>query len=85
MTEIVVQDSIEAALNRVWDAVGYVQKERGKGLPYSFLGEAALIEAVRPAMIEEAVVVYPKKVMLLSNDTYTTSGGTVMKDRKSVV
>jgi len=81
MTEIVVQDSIEAALNRVWDAVGYVQKERGKGLPYSFLGEAALIEAVRPAMIEEAIVVYPKKVMLLSNDTYTTSGGTVMNSR----
>jgi hypothetical protein len=75
---------IYQALNAVMHEVGYVQKKRSGGVNYSFAGEAALIEAVRPAMVAHGIVVHPHQVVELIQDTYTTSKGSVM-NRTTVI
>lgn len=71
---------INAAVNATMQKVGYVQKQRaapGSGLNYSFAGEAALIEALRPAMVEHGLFLVPDSIEP-STDTYTTKAGAVM-------
>ena len=65
------------AMNQVMTQVGYVQKQRGKNLNYSYAGEAALIEAIRPAMVDNGLFVFPAAVKAKS-DTYTTARGSIM-------
>lgn len=57
-------ENIEQALAAIYGAVGYVQKERKQGLSYTFASESALIEALRPAMVEQGVTV---RVVALSD------------------
>lgn len=70
--------NIGQAINAIMHAVEYVQKEKAGGLKYTYVGEAGLLAALRPAMVEHGVYVYPSRVEQLSLETYKTSGGTVM-------
>ena len=70
--------NIYAALNAVMKEVGYVQKQRTAGLNYSYAGEAALIAAVRPVLVDHGVVVLPSGVRELRMETYETKSGAVM-------
>lgn len=49
--------NIHEAIIEVMGKVGYVQKKKSKdgGLKYAYAGEAALIEALRPAMLESGI------------------------------
>ena len=71
-------DNIYLALNRVMAAVGYVAKEKKQGLNYSFAGEAALIAAIRPHLVEQQIIVYPESFERLESGSYTTSRGATM-------
>lgn len=50
--------NVSEAILAVMRQVGYVQKEHTAGLNYSFAGEAALIRAIRPAMVQEGLIVH---------------------------
>ena len=72
---------IYQALNAVMKVVGYVQKQKapeGGGLRYSFVGEAELIKAIRPAFVEHGIVVHPSTMTNVITDSYTTKNGAVM-------
>ncbi len=70
--------NIIAALNEVYKKSGYVQKQKTPGLSYSYAGEAALIEAVRPELAANGVVVYPQDVNVIKDEKYTTAKGGTM-------
>lgn len=70
--------NVYQAINSVMGKVGYVQKEKTGGLIYSFAGEAALIAAIRPHMVEHGLVMYVKSIEDIAHDTYTTAKGSVM-------
>ena len=55
-------------------AVGYVQKERKQGLNYSFAGEAALIEALRPQMVEHGLVLSPASMKVVKFQEFMFTG-----------
>jgi hypothetical protein len=63
---------IYEAINRVMSKVGYVQKETNKNLRYSFASESALIAALRPAMVEEGIVMLPKAYDNITSEEYLT-------------
>lgn len=65
------------AINAVMQEVGYVQKKRSGGVNYSFAGEAALIEAIRPELVKNGLFVFPASIRETS-DSYTTSKGATM-------
>lgn len=69
---------ITQAINAVMSKVGYVQKQKAKELNYTYAGEAALIAAIRPWLVEYGIVIYPSGVSDLRVETYTTSKGSVM-------
>ncbi len=69
---------IYQALNAVMKVVGYVQKTDGGGLRYSFVGEAELIKAIRPAFVEHGIVVHPSTMTNVITDSYTTKNGATM-------
>lgn len=71
---------IYTALHAVYSKVGYVQKEKPKagGLNYSYASEAALIEALRPALVEAGIVMHVTQATVDMRDTYTNKQGTVM-------
>lgn len=71
-------ENIHQALAAVMEEVGYVKKQRSAGLNYSYAGEAALIEALRPAMVEHGVMVYVKRYFNLAQTEYETSKGSRM-------
>lgn len=68
--------SIYEAINAVMTEVGYVQKKKGGDIPYKFAGEAALIEALRPSMVEHGIVVYPAGVSEFKLERETSGKGT---------
>lgn len=72
--------NIYVALNAVMKQVGYVQKQKAANstLKYSYAGEAALIAAIRPHLVEHGIVVYPAGVRELRTETYQTSNGATM-------
>jgi len=72
------EKDIHEAINAIMKEVGYVQKQRGAGLSYSYAGEAALIEAVRPSMVEHGVYVSVLQVAETNREQYTTAKGTAM-------
>lgn len=59
--------------------VGYVQKTTAKELRYTFAGEADLIRALRPAMIEAGLALSPAKAEILSAESYETRSGSTMR------
>ena len=69
--------NIHEAIIGVMGEVGYVQKETKGTLGYSFAGEAALIRALRPAMIEHGIYANVHKVTT-QREQFTTKGGTPM-------
>jgi len=70
--------NIHEAINGVMKEVGYVQKEKKQGLNYSFASEAALIQALRPVMVEHGIYAYVIEVLKIYRDNYSTKSGTVM-------
>lgn len=70
--------SIHEAINAVMKEVGYVQKTRTQGLNYSYAGEAALIQALRPSMVEHGIYVSVSKIHSIQREQYTTAKGTAM-------
>ena len=71
-------NNITEAINAVMAEVGYVQKQRTGTLGYSFAGEAALIEALRPHMVEQGICCYVAGVRDVVREEYTTSKGATM-------
>jgi hypothetical protein len=70
--------NIFEALNAVMQQVGYVQKQKTPGLNYSFAGEAALIAAIRPYLVENGIVVVPAGIREMRLETYETKSGATM-------
>lgn len=70
--------TIHEAINKVMDEVGYVKKSKAANLNYSFAGEAALIAALRPAMVENGIYMSVSKVHKITRENYTTAKGTAM-------
>lgn len=70
--------NIYQAINAVMQQVGYVQKQRNQNLNFSFAGEAALIAALRPWMVEYGITVFPAGIRDFTMTTFTTAKGTTM-------
>lgn len=70
--------AIHEAINKVMDEVGYVKKSRAQNLNYSFAGEAALIAALRPSMVEHGIYMTVSKIHSINRENYTTKNGTAM-------
>jgi hypothetical protein len=72
------QQNIHTAISKVMEDVGYVKKTKGANLNYTFAGEAALISALRPAMVENGIYMHVLKVEETRRESYTTKNGTAM-------
>ena len=70
--------SIHEAISAVMGEVGYVKKTKSGGLNYSFAGEAALISALRPAMVEQGIYMHVLEVRGITRENYITKSGTAM-------
>jgi len=70
--------NIHEAINAVMQEVGYVKKSRAANLNYSFAGEAALISALRPAMVENGIYMAVEEIKKVTRENYTTKSGTAM-------
>lgn len=70
--------NIHEAINAVMDEVGYVKKSRAANLNYSFAGEAALIAAIRPSMVEHGIYMSVDSISDIRRENYTTAKGTAM-------
>lgn len=74
-----IKKDVHAAILEVMGHVGYVQKEKTTGLNYSFAGEAALIEKLRPEMIKAGLIAVPVKAEILESTAYDTRNGGKMR------
>jgi hypothetical protein len=72
------EKNIHEAILAVMKEVGYVQKKRSAGLNYSYAGEAALIEAIRPSMVEHGIYMHVKEIVKVNRENYMTAKGTAM-------
>ena len=70
--------NIHEAIAAVYSEVGYVQKTRAQNLNYTFAGERALIEALRPAMVENGIYMHVTDVRDVAEEWYETSKGAQM-------
>jgi hypothetical protein len=70
--------NIDEAINAVMAEVGYVKKQKSDQLKYTYLGEAGLIEALRPSMVEHGIYVSVRRVIKIYRDQYQTKSGTNM-------
>jgi hypothetical protein len=70
--------NIHEAINGVMEEVGYVKKSRSAGVSYSFAGEAALIAAIRPAMVEHGIYMHVAKIESITRENVTTKNGAQM-------
>src|SRR5512139_1829037 len=71
--------NIDEAINWIMSQVGYVQKKKTGGLNYTFAGEAALIQAVRPYMVLAGVTMHVAEILNKVREQYETKSGTVMQ------
>lgn len=73
-------ENIETAILEVYKQVGYVTKQWSKegGVSFAYAGEAALIEALRPAMVEAGITMRVVDVDYIEADHYPTSSGKSM-------
>lgn len=67
-------EAVVAAMNEV----GYVRKQRTMGLNYSYAGEAALISALRPVMVDHGIFMYVLKLDDIFQSDFETSKGSKM-------
>ena len=71
-------ENIDTALLAIYGEVGYVQKKGKGGLNYTFAGEAALIEAVRPQMVKAGVTMRVTEILDVRHEAYQTTKGSSM-------
>jgi hypothetical protein len=69
--------NIHQAIVATMADVGYVQKESSRGLNYSYASEAALIQALRPVMVEHGIFCYVLSYTP-EREKYETTKGTAM-------
>lgn len=76
---------IYQAIARVYATVGYCQKQKAKenaggyrGLDYTYASESGLIQALRPAMVEQGVIMHIAEYLDLSRFTVPTAKGGTM-------
>lgn len=70
--------NVHEAINAVMQEVGYVKKTSSKELKYTFASETAFIEAVRPAMVEHGLYLYPVTMNHVWREQYQTRSGSTM-------
>ena len=70
--------NVHEAIIQVMGKVGYVQKEKVGGLPYTFAGERALIKALRPAMLENDIYLHVSDIEMIQRNEYTSRNGAAM-------
>lgn len=71
--------NINEALAAVYGGIsGYVQKHKSDKLNYSFAGEADLIAAIRPALVEHGIVISIAEYVDVERCTMTTKNGAIM-------
>ena len=70
--------NIHEAILEVMASVGYVQKETNTALRYSYASEAALIRALRPAMVKNGIFCYVLDIPSTHQDTFETAKGSIM-------
>ena len=73
-----MSENIHQAITAVMNEVGYVKKSRSAGVNYSFAGEAALIAAIRPAMVENGIYMHVLKIDNVTRENITTAKGAQM-------
>jgi hypothetical protein len=71
-------ENVHQAINQVMNFVGYVQKQKAAQLNYTYAGEAALISALRPQMVEAGLYVAVVAIKDVVRGQYTTAKGSVM-------
>lgn len=72
--------NILQALNKTYAECGYVQKKgRNETQNYKYAGEEQFIKDVRPAMVENGLLVLPVGYEVLKVDTVTTKNGGEME------
>jgi hypothetical protein len=71
-------DNIYTAVNKIMAEVGYVKKQRGANLNYTYAGEAALISALRPEMVENGIFCHVAEIRDIVTREYTTGNGKAM-------
>lgn len=70
--------NIDTAILAVYAEVEYVQKQRAEKLGYSFAGEAAIIQALRPALVRHGITVHIDKLGTPVRERYETKSGGLM-------
>lgn len=70
--------NIYEAMAAAYEECGYVQKRRAQDLNYTFAGERAIIDEIRPAMVRHGIFVFPTNIREITRDTYQTSRGSTM-------
>jgi hypothetical protein len=73
-----MEKTIHEAINAVMNEVGYVKKSKAANLNYSFAGEAALISAIRPSIVEHGIYMSVDSISDIRREAYTTAKGTAM-------
>lgn len=72
--------NVHQAVVNVMSQVGYVRKQRGGNLGYSYAGEAALIEALRPYMVDNGLYVRVEDVEFIQQREYQSKNGAAMNE-----
>jgi len=62
--------NIHEAILAIMGEVSYVQKERKQGVTYSIKSEEGVLNAIRPAMLNHGVVMFPVEVKDAYHSTY---------------
>ena len=70
--------NIHEDIAAVMQSVGYVQKTKSPGLTYTYAGEASLIEALRPPMVEAGIYCYVADLIEINETQFETAKGTPM-------
>lgn len=70
--------NIDSAIAAVYAEVAYVQKQKAAQLTYSFAGEAAIISALRPALVRHGITVHVSKLGRPERERYATKHDTQM-------
>lgn len=74
-----MNEKLFQAINEVMGKVGYVQKTGYmKNQNYTYAKEGEFIAAIRPAMVEAGLVMYPSGATSITSDIYHTTSGTAM-------
>jgi hypothetical protein len=73
-----MSDNVYTAIAAVMARVGAIKKTASPQLRYRYLSEESLIEALRPAMIEEGLIILPGEIIDLRTETYETPNGATM-------